>query len=576
MANTWIDQLGEWNPQLFREIKGRLRPRNILISVTVSLVGQLLLLMSFEAHLPDMPEKGENYIPVSNRYCTGNVPYPDVNPLCSLVGDNSFEINWHLWCQDVFVWLSIIGIFALLVGGTYMLVNDLSKEEERGTLNFLRLTPQSGSSLLIGKLLGVPILLYFVVFLALPLLLATGLFGQISLTPILGFYGVVGASCVFFYSFALLFGLVGNWLGSFQAWLGSGTLLVFLFAMTKEIINGTTIIHIPPTNWVVVFNPSIVLSYLMAGSSFKVATLFQVHDIEQLQWFFLPVGASFWSVAGLMVLNFGLWTYWIWQGLQRCFHNPTATLLGKQQSYWLTACFEVVLLGFALNPDVVTSRSSPKGLFENFEIMLVFNLLLFLCLIAALSPQRQAMQDWARYRRHNMRSSRKRSVLQDLIWGEKSPALVAVVLNLAIASSILLPWILLWPESEYKIPALWGLLVSSSLILVYAAVAQLILFMKTPKRAVWAAGSVGGLIVIPLIIFHVLSLNPEKAPVIFLFSALPQVSVEYAAAISVFLAVMGQSLAFGLLSLQLTRQLQKAGESSTKALLSGRSSALID
>jgi ABC-type transport system involved in multi-copper enzyme maturation permease subunit len=170
MALPWIDQLGEWNPQLFREIKGRLKPRNILIAVTISLVGQLLLLMSFVNHLPDVPVLSEEYTPIFNRYCTGDSPYPKADgSLCSLVGSNSFEINWQLWCQDVFVWLSIIGIIALLVGGTYMLVNDLSKEEQRGTLNFLRLSPQSGTSILTGKLLGVPILLYLVVFLALPI-----------------------------------------------------------------------------------------------------------------------------------------------------------------------------------------------------------------------------------------------------------------------------------------------------------------------------------------------------------------------------------------------------------------------
>ena len=131
-----IDRIGEWNPQLFREIKGRLKPRNILIAVTISLVGQLLVLMSFVNHLPDVPVLSEEHSPIYNRYCTGTLPYPKADvSLCSLVGSNSFEINWQVWCQDVFVCLSIIGIFALLVGGTYMLVNDLSKEEQRGTLN---------------------------------------------------------------------------------------------------------------------------------------------------------------------------------------------------------------------------------------------------------------------------------------------------------------------------------------------------------------------------------------------------------------------------------------------------------
>jgi hypothetical protein len=108
-------------------------------------------------------------------------------------------------------------------------------------------------------------------------------------------------------------------------------------------------------------------------------------------------------------------------------------------------------------------------------------------------------------------------------------------------------------------------------MLVYAAVAQLILFMRTPKRSVWAATSVGGLIVLPPIFFGLLSMTPTEDPGVWLFSAFPLLSLEYVTGMSVFLAVIGQSLAFGLLSLQLTRQLQKAGESSTKALLSGRS-----
>lgn len=576
MALPWIDQLGEWNPQLFREIKGRLKPRNILIAVTVSLVGQLLLLMSFVNHLPDVPVLSEEYAPIFNRYCTGNLPYPNADhPLCSLVGSNSFEINWQVWCQDVFVWVSIIGIVALLVGGTYMLVNDLSQEEQRGTLNFLRLSPQPSTSILTGKLLGVPILLYLVVSLALPLHVATGLFGQIPFHLILAFYGVVAASCLFFYSGALLFGLVGNWLGNFQAWLGSGVVLVFLFTMTKEIMNGTLIVGNYPGgwDWIGLFNPSIVLTYLTRAASFRVASIFQFHSIEQLQWFFVPVGGSVWGAVALMVLNYGLWAYWIWQGLKRCFHNPGTTLLGKQQSYWVTACFEAAILGFSVNTDL--GGRGFRNLFENYQVLLLFNLLLFLFLIAALSPQRQAMQDWARYR-HQMRSSRHQSVLQDLIWGEKSPALVAVALNLAIASSMLLPWILLGFDNEYKTPALWGLLISATMILVYASVAQLMLVMKTPKRAIWAAGSVGGLIVLPPITFAVLSVNPEKNPLVFLFSAVPQVGIEYAAGMSVLFAAMAQSLAFGLLNFQLTRQLQKAGESSTKALLSGRSSVAIE
>jgi hypothetical protein len=233
-----------------------------------------------------------------------------------------------------------------------------------------------------------------------------------------------------------------------------------------------------------------------------------------------------------------------------------------------------VVLGFALNPVVAEWKSYPKGLFENFQMLLVFNLLMFLCLIAALSPHRQAMQDWARYRHKNR--SRKRGVRADLIWGEKSPAVVAMALNVAIASAILLPWLLLWPDSEYKTPALWALMVNMSLIVVYAAVCQLILFMKLRKRAAWAAVTVGLLIVLPPLAFAFLSMSPDKNPGVWLFSAFPWVAVENTSAIAVFLSVIGQSLTVGLLSLQLTRRLRIAGESSTKAMLSGRLPAAVD
>jgi hypothetical protein len=342
---------------------------------------------------------------------------------------------------------------------------------------------------------------------------------------------------------------------------------MFLYVTTAMTISYSSSISHYPADWVTLFSPSIFLPYLLHADSVNAATTtFQSYGIEQLKWWSLPVGRSVWSAFGLMLLNYGLCTYWVWQGLKRCFHNPNATLLGKQQSYWMTACFETVIVGFTLNPQVGEWTNYPRDLFQNFQMLLVFNLLMFLCLIAALSPHRQAMQDWARYR-HQKRSSRKAGVMADLIWGEKSPALVAVVLNVAIASAILLPWILLWPASEYKTPALWGLLLNMSLICVYASIAQLMLFMKNQNRAPWAAATVGLSIVLPPIIFGFLSIQPENNPGVWMFSALPWIAVEHTTGMAVFLAIIGQSLMLGLLNIQLTRQLRQAGESATKAML---------
>ncbi len=562
MALNVVNQLGDWNPQVFRELKGRLKPRNVLVTVAISLVGQLLLLMSFASQLPVVSDINPDQY---SRYCTGSRQQYS-SPKCLLDG-SSFEINWQLWWQDVFIWLSLIGIFALLVVGTYMLLSDLAKEESRGTLNFLRLTPQSSQSILGGKLLGVPILLYLAAFLAFPLHLCSSLGGDVPLSKMLCFYLVLGTSCLCFYSLALLFGLVGRRLSGFQPWLGSGAVLMFLSIMTN-VLHYSHSAHYP-TDWLMLFHPGILLPYLIDANSLDPVNIYNKGDyLGGLLWFYLPIGANFLSLAGLTVLNYGLWTYWSWQGLQRCFHNPTTNLFSKGQTYLLTACFELMILGFALNPHVREWKNYTDGIFENLQMLLVFNLILFLGLIAALSPHRQALQDWARYR-HQHRNSRNRGLLKDLLWGERSPALVAIAVNLAIASVILLPWIILWSESEFKIPALWALLLNISFILVCATVAQLMLLMKAQKRLVWAATTVSGLIILPPIIFGFLSMNPSYEPAVWLFSAFSWTSVEYATGITVGFALMAQSVVLAVLNFQLTRRLQKAGESATKALLSG-------
>jgi len=61
---------------------------------------------------------------------------------CLVDNQGNFVINWQMWWLDLFTWLSLIGIFALLVG-TYLLISDLAHEERQDTLNFIRLTVTS-------------------------------------------------------------------------------------------------------------------------------------------------------------------------------------------------------------------------------------------------------------------------------------------------------------------------------------------------------------------------------------------------------------------------------------------------
>jgi hypothetical protein len=206
MQTNLINQLGDWNPQLLREIKGRLQKRNVLLAITTSFLIQLGVFLYFQALLPN---NDSIVYARSNKYCTGT--YVDVANKCFLNSSGNIDINWQLWFQDTFSCLSIIGFFAVLVGGTYLLINDLANEERRDTLNFIRLSPQSPQSILFGKMLGVPILIYLGLSVAIPLHLWLGLNAAIPLKYICSLYLIVITTSLFYFSGALLFGLVGSW-----------------------------------------------------------------------------------------------------------------------------------------------------------------------------------------------------------------------------------------------------------------------------------------------------------------------------------------------------------------------------
>jgi len=101
---------------------------------------------------------------------------------------------------------------------------------------------------LVGKLLGVPILLYLVAGLAVPLHVWSGLAAQIPLSLILSFYGVIVTSCLFFYSGTavwlslLLAGRVSSLVGQ---WHG------FNFPLERSSIYNQP--H--PTDWLILFLP---------------------------------------------------------------------------------------------------------------------------------------------------------------------------------------------------------------------------------------------------------------------------------------------------------------------------------
>jgi hypothetical protein len=557
----------EWNPQFLREIKGRLSSRNVIIAVVVAGIVQILIYFYYSSLLPQAinyysEEKLKNYH-ITNRYCDFN----SVSKLKCLQDFNGdWKINWQLWWLDVFNTISILCIFALIVGGAYLLITDLSREERRGTLNFIRLSPQSARSIFVGKMLGVPIVIYAIAALILPFHLLSGLAAHIPLGLILAFYLIVAVSCVFYYSVALLFALTTKELGSFQSWLGSGAIAGFLYLTTTGIFSDIFIDDLSNFNWFYQFNPLIFFPYLVDATNIPhdivkdFALKIQDDGLANLQWY----GQSLWlnSIAGMgfILLQFSWWIYWLEQGLKRRFHNPLKSVWSKSQSYLIFSSFIAILIGFCLQVD------DSYDYYNNFSWVQIFALFLLLILIFNLTPHRQTLQDWARYR-HQM-SDRRRSLWQDLIWGEKSPAIVALALNLIILIVLTLPFLLVIPLDKYRMPVIYGLLLEVGIVLIYASVVQLILLMKTAKREAIALAVIGALVILPLAGLIFFGSAPSGLPVVWMFSAVPIAATEYASTATIALGIFFQWLAIAFFNLRLSYLLEKAGETSTKTLLS--------
>lgn len=583
MMLNLIDKIGDWNPQLLRELKGRLKFFNVAIAVATSLLLQVVV---FLYQLREFP--GDKYT-LDGTYCPLTQVFEqqekqafqnaDFNDLISKGICPQNQIDWQLWWRDhweyIFLTFSVIFVFTLLVAGTYLLINDLAKEETRGTLNFIRLSPQSETTILTGKLLGVPSLIYLIVLVAVPLHLWAGRSAKIAFSYILSYYAILAASCIFFYSAALLFSLVSRWFSGFQPWLGSGAVFLFLLTTFQIASFDNSAAWYNSTSWLRLFAPWDATNYLFPN----LFHLYKRSPLKNLQFFYLPLGTSIVSVVGLHLLNLGLCSYSILQALKRCFRNPQASIISKKQSYLLVAFYQLMIWGFALQNSNNNHRWDEQ-VAENFVLLAVYNLVLILSLIAVLSPHRQDVQDWARYR-HQGVSSHK-SVWQDLIWAEKSPALVAIAINLTIVTIPWLVWLSLtsivdandgrtWIVNEIdRFKVLLTIALSINLMMIYATIAQLILLLKTPKRSFWAIGTLGAAVFLPPMILEFIGISSWKHSTVWMFTTFPWAAVESAGVTTVFMALLADLSVLALLNFQLARQVKLAGESTTKALLAGR------
>jgi hypothetical protein len=380
-----IDRAGSWNAQFFREIKGRCTPINLLGVFVVSGLMQLLVVMAAWVRADD---------PINT--------------------DNHLEIHWDkIWgyiFQDLTWFLPLV----LVTVGTYFLASDLDRENRRGTLNFIRLSPQSGLSIMGGKFLGVPILVYLFVLCAAPLQLWAGFH----------------SSSMGFFNTLLWDGFVLSVCGLF--------LLLTVFWMTLLPIRpiAMTALNLFLSSFFVN-----IFSYLLVFAEGRDG---RFQDSDYLRWFYIPLNNiptfCLWGIGTVLIA-----IYWLWEPIDRRYRNHHSTLLSKKSSYQLNFCCQLWLIGF-----VLTSLHKPSPELPSFLVTVgILQIVGAWSYFSILTPSRRILQDWSRYRRERVDGKWRwgsADLFRDLLWDDRSPASLAIAVNLLICSVPWLPFV--WQASS--------------------------------------------------------------------------------------------------------------------------------
>ncbi|WP_310482642.1 hypothetical protein [Chamaesiphon sp. VAR_48_metabat_403] len=540
MLNKLIDRAGDNNPQIFRELKERLTPRNIAIAIVGSLVIQGLVLLYFYGQLPIPDSLNPVDTKINNHYCDFSFNEKDrtYDDLCKLDGAGHFFINWQRWQVDVFICLSWIFPFGLILSSVYMLVADLVQEEKRGTFNFIRLSPQSAKQIFVGKILGVPILVYIAIVFMLPLHLYLGC--------------SAGGNILF----------LGSWylaIGSLWFLLANAAVFYVLLGGHQAIL--TTLVVSYPV-WMLI----------AAINSFASAIDPRLSVGTEASWFGIPIGSNailfyiFWTICYL-VASCG-----VMQALDRRYLNPTATIISKSQSYRANLVLQLWIAGFAI--PILMGKSEYSYEF-GLGWLAGIDLIALSLLIPLLLPNKQALQDWSRYRRERVTQQHRqfwqRELVQDLIYHDKSPGLLAIALNIGMAMVMWIPISILisFKNFTYGINLLVAIGLITSLILIYTTIAHLGLFLNVKKRKLWITALVAGVILMPSLgawLLSTIHAPTELVSFLLLFSPFAAMGTIQGAGASIFAAFAAQLGILVVLTRQLQRKLQISGRSQTQVL----------
>jgi hypothetical protein len=406
--NQISDRIGDWNPQLLREVKGRFTSNSLTFILIASAVMQVL----FGLWLV-------NGSSIEHRFASG-----------------FHFLNWLLPNAAIF-------------GGTYSLIADLNRERKTGTLNFIKSSPQSGRSIFLGKLIGVPSLVYLAILSLIPLHLGLAIFNGASLGLMLLWYltvGSIGYLCLVLTCLYVLYG------GKFA--------ILYALLISQPIST-------------VLFFYNYYLTATIDDRSWPIA------EASKITWFYLPIGNNIWLFYLFTCATTIAIANCLWLAIDRKYIDLNVTPIEKKDSYIINFCTQLWLAGFTVP---LINSTVTEGNFYILWIYQTISLVWIICMIPMLLPSRRSLQtwmcDWQKKHGKMWRFDRRNpDLIHELIWDDRSPALLAVAINLAMAA---IAWVLvaiiasvLSPNPDLFGKFIAGAIMSSIVTLIYTVVVHL-------------------------------------------------------------------------------------------------------
>jgi hypothetical protein len=330
-------------------------------------------------------------------------------------------------------------------------------------------------TILMGKLLGVPILIYLAVAAALPLQFYGAQAGRVSPLNVLTWdLAMVGLSTLFYL----------------------GALLATLWFKVVPIV--------------------MTIASLLFGSAFVVLSLRWTgkYDESTLQWYGIRLYDHPFSFL-LLTAMAGLGIYWLYQALKRRYLQPSGTTLSRVQSYWWSGCYHLFLLGFcteysynletqkyadrlSFRPNLHTYQGNGSDDTVYGNLPAVFWTLILgwvILLIFSLLPSLRSLTDWVKQDRT------KASGWTTMLWDDRSPGILAVMVNMGIALTIWVGPSIGILSDDFQFSSTIVSMVFNQIIFIgmVATVAHLGLFWQLCDRQFWKTSLGSSLLFFPLI-----------------------------------------------------------------------------